>query len=162
MPFESFWFWLEGLALSGVIRESQWLFPVIEIAHVLKLAITVGTIALLDIRLLGLALQDRPVSALAAEVLPRTWLAFAATTVSGLLMFASAASYYLIIPAFRYKLLCLLLAGINMLVLHYGAWRRVQEWREERTIPPAARAAAALSLVFWSGVVIFGRWTGFF
>lgn len=162
MPFEQLWFWLEGLALSGVIRESQWLFPVIEIAHVLTLAITVGTIALLDIRLLGLALKDRPVKALAAEVLPWTWLAFSATAISGLLMFASAASYYLIIPAFGYKFLCLLLAGINMVVLHFGAWRGMADWREERAIPPAARAAAALSLVFWSGAVIFGRWTGFF
>lgn len=162
MPLEHLWFWLEGFVISGAIRESQWLFPMIEIAHVLTLGVTVGTIALLDIRLLGLALKDLPVKSLADEVLPWTWLAFAATTVSGLLMFASAASYYVIIPAFGYKLLCLLLAGINMLVLHFGAWREVAVWREEQAIPLAARTAAALSLVFWSGVVIFGRWTGFF
>lgn len=162
MPLETLWYWLESLAISTAIRESQWLFPAIEVAHVLTLAITVGTITLLDLRLLGLALRDRPVNAVATEVLPWTWGAFALTTLSGLLMFASAASYYLLVPAFRYKLLCLALAGLNMMVLHFGAWRQVAAWQDDEAIAPAARAAAGLSLLFWSGVVIFGRWTGFF
>lgn len=162
MPLEPLWYWLEGLAVSAAIRESQWLFPFIEIAHVLTLAITVGTIALLDVRLLGLALQGRPVQVVAAEVLPFTWIAFALTLVSGLLMFASAASYYLIVPAFLYKLACLALAGVNMLLLHLGPWREVAAWQEAESIPLAARTAAGLSLLFWSGVVILGRWTGFF
>jgi len=161
MSLESLWFRLEGFGLSGLIRESMWLFPVIETLHVITLAITVGSIAMLDFRLLGVGFDRRKVQATAADVLPWTWGAFVATCLSGGLMFASAASYYVTIPAFRYKLLCLALAGLNMLVLHLGAWRAVSRWQDGQ-VPQAAKAAAALSLAFWSGVVIFGRWTGFY
>ncbi len=162
MPLENLWYWLEGFGFAVAIRESMWIFPLIETLHVVTLVITVGTIAYLDFRLLGVAFRQRSVTATAAEVLPWTWGAFIATVVSGFLLFASAASYYVIIPAFRYKLLFLLLAGINMLVLHFGAWRQVAEWTDDSLIPPAAKGAAALSLLFWSCAVVFGRWTGFF
>jgi hypothetical protein len=162
MDLESAWFWLEGFAVSGTIRESMWVFPVIETLHVVTLAMTVGSIALLDFRLLGLGFDRRPVRTAARESLPWTWGAFTATCLSGFLMFASAASYYVTIPAFRYKALCLALAGINMLVLHFGRWRELDEWNEDAQIPASAKAAAALSLLFWGGVVLFGRWTGFY
>jgi hypothetical protein len=162
MDLAPVWSWLEGFALSGLIRESMWIFPVIETLHVVTLAITVGSIALLDAKLLGVGFDRRPVRVAAQEALPWTWGAFAATCASGGLMFASAASYYVTIPAFRWKALCLLLAGVNMLVLHTGAWRDVARWQEGAQVPPAAKAAAALSLVFWSGAVVFGRWTGFY
>jgi hypothetical protein len=162
MDFESIWFWLEGFAVAGTIRESMWVFPVIETLHVVTLAMTVGSIALLDFRLLGLGFDRRPVRSAASDVLPWTWGAFVATCLSGFLMFASAASYYVTIPAFRYKALCLLLAGVNMLVLHFGSWRDLGEWNDDVQIPGAAKAAAALSLLFWGGVVVLGRWTGFY
>jgi hypothetical protein len=162
MDIESLWFWLEGFGVSSLIRESTWVFPVIETLHVLTLAITVGSIALLDFRLLGLGFDRRPVRTAAAEALPWTWGAFIATCLSGALMFASAASYYVTIPAFRYKALCLALAGINMLVLHFGSWRELAAWDGDAQIPSEAKAAAALSLLFWGGVVVFGRWAGFY
>lgn len=162
MDLESIWFWLEGFAVSGTIRESMWVFPVIETLHVVTLAMTVGSIALLDLRLLGLGFDRRPVRHAARESLPWTWGAFIATCLSGFLMFASAASYYVTIPAFRYKALCLGLAGINMLVLHFGRWRELDAWNEGAEIPGAVKTAAALSLLFWGGVVLFGRWTGFY
>ena len=162
MDFERAWFWLEGFRISGTIRESMWVFPVIETLHVVTLAMTVGSIAILDLRLLGIGFDRRPVRHAAAEALPWTWLAFVATCASGFLMFASAASYYVTIPAFRYKALCLLLAGINMLVLHFGSWRDLGSCHDTARIPVAAKTAAALSLLFWAGVVVFGRWTGFY
>lgn len=159
---ENLWFWLESFEVSRVIRESQWVFPMIEALHVVTLAITVGSIALLDLRLLGWGLKDRSIVATARDALPWTWTAFFATVVSGFFMFASAASYYVIIPAFRYKVLFLVLAGANMLVLHFTAWREVADWSEAPRAPAGVRAAAVLSLVFWSLAVTFGRWTGFF
>lgn len=162
MDLDTFWFWLEGFAISNTIRESMWVFPVIETLHVLTLAITVGSIALLDFRLLGLGPDRRPPRFAAVETLPWTWAAFGATCLSGFLMFASAASYYVAIPAFRYKVLCLALAGINMLVLHFGSWRELGSWDDDARIPAAARTAATLSLLCWAGVVVFGRWTGFY
>lgn len=162
MDLESIWFWLEGFGVSNTIRESMWVFPVIESLHVLTLAITVGSIALLDFRLLGFGPDRRPVRHAAAEALPWTWAAFGVTCLSGFLMFASAASYYVAIPAFRYKALCLLLAGINMLVLHFGRWRELGSWDDDAQMPHAVKAAAFLSLLFWGGVVVFGRWTGFY
>src|ERR1700704_4273592 len=79
--------WLEGLDYSSVIRTSEWLFPTIETVHVLALTTVAGSIAMLDLRLLGITSRDRPVSQVAADILPWTWSGFLLAALSGFLMF---------------------------------------------------------------------------
>ena len=153
--------WLEESPLGVAITESEWLFPTIETLHVLALALVIGSIAMLDLRLLGVSNRDRGVIQLAEDTLPWTWSAFVVAAITGALMFVSAAtSYYDNVP-FRIKLVLLALAGVNMAVFHLTAFGAAHDWNFALPTPQAARIAASLSLLFWVGVVVAGRWIGF-
>jgi len=152
---------LENTALGQYIAASAWAFPTIEVVHVLSLATVFGSVALVDLRLIGLAFRHRRVTELSAEILPITWTAFVGAVVSGGLLLSSQATTYLANTSFRFKMLMLALAAVNMLIFHLVTWRTVEQW-DERGVPPmAARAAGLLSICLWAGVVVFGRWIGF-
>jgi hypothetical protein len=152
--------WLQNLAFPTLIRESDWLFPTIETIHVLALTLVVGSIAMVDLRLLGAASRSRPVSQVMAQALPWTWTAFTFAAFAGLLLFSSkAVTYYTDIP-FRIKMACLALAGINMLCFHLFTHRRLANW-DCGAPPVAARLAGGFSLSLWIAIVAAGRWIGF-
>jgi hypothetical protein len=152
--------WLQDRSFPTDIRESVWLFPTIETVHVFALVLVVGSIMTVDLRLLGITNKDRPFSQLAAEMLPWTWVAFAIAATAGLLMFSSKALiYYGNIP-FRIKMLCLVLAGFNMLVFHRVGARHLASWDSGKP-PKAAKFAGAASLLLWTAIVAAGRWIGF-
>jgi type III secretory pathway component EscS len=151
---------LQDLPLPTQIRESDWMFPTIETVHVFALVLVVGTIMTVDLRLLGIANKERPFSQVASEMLPWTWAAFAVAAIAGTLMFSSKAlTYYNNIP-FRLKMVCLLLAAINMVMFHWLGTRRLEAWDHGRP-PRAAKLAGGASLLLWTTIVAAGRWIGF-
>src|SRR5579862_7825166 len=153
--------WLESSRLAGSIRDSLYFFPLLEAFHVLGLTMVFGTIAIIDLRLLGLASTQRPFSRIARDVFRWTWLAFALTVTTGALMFITNAAVYYGNLFFRLKMTALALSGLNMLVFELTVFRSVQEWDREKAAPPAGRAAAAVSLVLWVSLIFLGRWIGF-
>jgi uncharacterized membrane protein len=152
--------WLESTAVGTAVRESS-LFPVIESAHVIAVTFVVGSVWIVDLRLLGLASRKLRVTRLAEEILPWTWGAFALAVITGGLLFSSRAAthYYENVP-FRLKMLLLVLAGLNMVLFHTTTYRRVAQW-ETGTLPFSAKIAGGLSIIFWVGIVASGRWIGF-
>jgi hypothetical protein len=158
---DSLFKWLETSALGTTVSQSTWLFPAIETVHVIALALVVGSIAVLDLRLLDRTWRVRAVTELTQDVLPWTWASFAIAATSGFLMFASAATKYAADTPFRIKMVLLLLAGANMLAFHRFTYRGVTAWDVGTPTPPAAKLAGGLSLLFWIGVVTCGRWVGF-
>ena len=153
--------WLEGTSLAVSIRDSWLLFPLLESIHVIGLSLVFGTIAIIDLRLLGLASIQRSFARMASEILTWTWAAFVITAVTGVLMFATNASGYARNNFFRAKLLLLVLAGINMLAFELTARKTIDRWDRARSAPPAGRAVAIISLVVWLGVIVAGRLIGF-
>lgn len=151
---------LQDFSLPTQIRESVWMFPTIETVHVFALVLVVGSIMTVDLRLLGLANKERRFSQVAAEMLPWTWTAFAVAALAGMLMFSSKAlTYYGNVP-FRLKMVCLLLAGINMALFHRLGVRRLATW-DHREPPRSAKLAGGASLLLWITIVASGRWIGF-
>ena len=161
MDGSTLWHALEASDIGTAVRESSWLFPIIETVHVFALVLVVGSIARVDLRLLGVRARSRTVSAAAAEWLPWTWSCFVLALGSGLLMFCSAAQKYADNLPFRIKLGLLALAGINMLVFQTATARGQAHWDSEASPPPAAKLAGAISLTLWIGVVTAGRWIGY-
>ncbi len=153
--------WLYATPLASTIRANELLFPWLESIHVLAITLVLGSIAVVDLRLLGIASKGRPVSKLIHEVLPVTWVAFAVAVATGGTLFASNALEYSHNFPFRMKMLLMLLAGINMLVFHVVTYRGVGKWDEAVRTPPAARFAGGFSIAVWLGIVAFGRWIGF-
>jgi hypothetical protein len=154
--------WLQTTAIAKAIGENEILFPWIESVHVLAIVLVVGTISIVDLRLLGIASRDLTVRRLMRDVIPYTWGAFAVAAITGLLMFSSDALHYSHNFFFRGKLILLALAGVNMAVFHLVGVGNIERWDTGtgRT-PIAARAAATISLLVWIAVVAFGREIGF-
>ena len=148
-------------SIRGDVPGSAWAFPIIETVHVLALATVYGTIAMVDLRMLGLVSRETRVSKVTGELLPLTWTAFAIAVISGTLMYVSKADTYWSNPQAQAKFICMALAGVNMFVYHFGVHRRVAEWDTALPPPFAARMAGGLSILLWTAIVFFGRWIGF-
>ncbi|MDR7415483.1 MAG: hypothetical protein QN193_09480 [Armatimonadota bacterium] len=147
---------LERSALGTWMRQALWAYPAAEILHLVGIALVVGSVALFDLRLLGLSPQI-PVSALSRHLLPWAWRGFALVVVSGLLMFAAHASAWWANPVFPVKMGLLAAAGLNRTVFHRGVYRTVNAWDQGVPPPRAAKVSGALSLVLWGGVLACGR-----
>jgi len=153
---------MEATPWGTAVRESTWLFPTIESIHVLALVLVVGSIMVVDLRLLNVASRQRSVKELTEDVLPWTWAAFGAAAITGTLLFSSSAIRYSGIWQFEAKMCMLVLAAINMGVFHLGAFRSVTHWDQPNVRPPvAARLAGGISLAIWVSIVALGRWIGF-
>ena len=147
--------------IGTTIRESATLFPWIESVHVLMIAAVVGTIAIVDLRLIGVASHRRGARQLIVDMLPFTWVAFVLALISGTLLFLSnATGYYQSMP-FRFKLLTILIAGINMAIFHMTAYRKIGDWDDRLPTPRAAKIAGFSSLTLWLVIVFLGRWIGY-
>jgi hypothetical protein len=151
---------LQHSALGMTIQQSTWMFPTIETVHVFALAAVFGSIALVDLRLLGVLSKERSVTVVTKELLPWTWGAFILAAVSGSLLFTSRAADYMQIWVFPAKFVFMGLAGVNMLVFHFVTQKSIAKWDTGRPVL-GARVAGALSLIFWAGVVFCARQTGF-
>ena len=159
MPFTEFWAWLEGLPLSEYIGFTWW-FPFLESIHVLAITLLVGSILMVDLRLLGVAALSYAASRVTRELVPWTWGALCVAVVTGTGLFMTRASTYIEHPPFQLKLVFLLLAGANMALFQLRTFRDVEAWDNAAVTPVAARVAGATSLLLWAGVVLAGRWIG--
>jgi len=135
---------------------------VIETVHVLAITLLAGTVAAVDLRLLGLILRREKVADVAGQVLPLTWAGFAVMLITGVLLFVSEAQKSYGNMAFRAKMVLLILAGVNPLIFHFTIYRRVGTWDDAAVVPRRARAAAIASLTLWSGIIIAGRAIAYF
>ena len=144
------------------LRESDYAFSIVESVHVLSITLLVGTIALLDLRMLGVVLRQVSVTRIARTVFPLVWTGFTIMFISGSLLFWAEAAKMYVNPAFRIKIVLLALVGLNPLIFHTTVYRRVHEWETLPRSPWRARAAAAASIILWAGVIVAGRAIAYF
>ena len=153
--------WLDQTSVGSAIRQSLWLFPAIETMHLLGMAALLATITLLDLRLMGLAARDQPISKMSARLIPWAWLAFAVQVITGTLLFSSEAVKIYGNPAFRLKMLLLLLAGGQALIFQTLVPRKLTAWDDRPALPVAAKVIGLTSILLWLGIVTAGRFIGF-
>jgi hypothetical protein len=161
MQIDAFLKLIEASRFATTLRDSIWMFPIIESIHVISFTLVVGTIAIIDLRLLGLASAQRSFQRMASDILKWTWAAFALTVATGITMFATNAGIYYHNPFFRTKMLLLVLAGVNMAAFEVTAGRTIHQWDKARSAPGTGKAVAILSLSIWIGVIFMGRMIGF-
>jgi hypothetical protein len=153
--------WLQHTPLSTTIRESDWVFPTIECVHVIAFVTVVGSIAVVDLRLIGVASRDRRISDLTEELLPLTWIAFGVAAAAGLLLFISKPVTYTQNVFFLGKMVLLLAAGVNMALFQRLVHPRLVGQPADSPPPLVARASGLASLTLWIAIVACGRWIGF-
>ena len=152
---------LQDTAIPTAIREGETLFPWIECVHVLAVTIVLGSILMVDLRLIGLLSRQRSVSQTTADALPITWSAFAMAVLSGALLFSSNATTYAHNSYFQAKVVLILVAGLNMAAFHLFLAHDAHTWHTGALTPPRARLAGAVSLCLWVSIAACGRWIGF-
>jgi hypothetical protein len=147
---------VEATGIARAMRESLWLYPGVEIVHIAGFAILVGSIAMFDLRLLGVA-KTLPVRAVARFLLPWTIASLVLIVPTGLAMFATHASDFIGNPAFVTKMSLLMVAGINAALFHAGVFQGAANWDVGVGAPIVARMQAVVSLLLWVGVISCGR-----
>ncbi|MBV9510486.1 MAG: hypothetical protein JO303_09430 [Caulobacteraceae bacterium] len=148
---------LQDTPVAQAVADSAWIFPTTESIHVAAITLVVGAVALVDLRLIGVASTGRSVRELETQYLPITWAAFAVGAITGAVMFLAKPTSYAHNPFFLAKLVLLGLAAVNMLVFHFVVEPRQTAGRGGQ----AARVSGAVSLAIWIGVIAVGRWIGF-
>ena len=158
MSVLSFFQWCQASALGTAIRDSQWLFPVIEAVHLLGLAMMGGFVLLVDMRLMGLSMPRKPVAALAREIQP--WLigALSVMLITGLLLYTSEPLKLYYNPAFWMKMSFL----TSAIVYTFTVRRAVLAADETRVGPVWGKLVALVSIALWAGVGVGGRAIGFY
>ena len=147
---------IEGLAIAKAMREELWLYPAVEIVHIIGFSILVGSVVMFDLRVLGLSRQIS-VRALARHLLPWSVAALLIIVPTGLLMFSAHAGDFLGNRAFQLKMALLLTAGMNAAIFHTGPFQSAATWDTNATAPLGARVSVALSLVIWFSIIGCGR-----
>ncbi len=146
MIFEKLWQGLEASPVGDFVASSSWAFPTLETVHVIAIVTVLGSIAVMDLRLLGLASTESKVTEIEHDTLRWTWGAFVLAAVTGLLLFVSKATSYMVNPFFLWKMVLIALAGVNMAVFHIRTWPSVATWDIGREAPRAGKIAAGMSL----------------
>ena len=148
---------------STSIRESEWTFPIIQTFHILGIFLFYGAIALVDLRILGVALREKSADAVANALLPMSWVGFAVMAISGGLLFAAQADKIYTNAFLIAKFALIIFAGINLVAFHATSGRSIAVWGGEGGLAPlSARAGAAASFLLWTAVVIAGRFIAYF
>jgi uncharacterized protein DUF6644 len=142
-----------------MFMESAWGWPTIESIHFLGLTLLFGSIVVWDLRLLGLA-REVPIRAF-HRLVPFAVLGFAINITSGSMFLMAQPDQYVYNPAFHFKLLFIALAGVNVLVFYVTMFRRIER-TDTKYAPAGVKVSGALSLMFWTGVIICGRLLTFY
>jgi hypothetical protein len=155
---------VQSIEQSGVgewMRGNLLAMPYVNALHVLCITVVYGTILVVDLRLLGLLDRSRAVTRVSDEMLRFTWVAFIGAVITGAMFFSANATTYWFNLAFRFKMLAIVLAGLNMLVFQFVTYRGVAAWDQGVPTPRAAKLAGALSILLWTTVIVLGRVIGF-
>lgn len=143
--------------LGTALRESIYMFPIVEGLHLIGLAFSFGLLMFIDLRLLGVFLQSEPTQELLHSLRPWLLGGFAVTVITGVLLFIATATKVILLPVFYFKLGFMVLAGINALVFELNWGRTVEVWGKQPVLPNSIKYAGLASLVLWSVVIIAGR-----
>jgi hypothetical protein len=146
--------WLAATENSTALRESLFMYPLVESSHV-------GLTVMFDLRLLGLALTRVTVSDMANRILPWVRAGFAVMVATGVLLFYAIPVRTYQSVWFRGKVIMLVLAAINIWYFHYRVYPSVETWDTDAKLPWQARRAGLASLILWGGIIVAGRFIAY-
>lgn len=156
IPDTGVWSDLATTSLSVFLRESTWAYPILEIAHIIGIALVFGSILAYDLRVLGRH-RSLPLDTLGRHLLPWVWTGFVLNATSGLLLFVSNPVEFAANPALQYKLALIALAGLNAAYFQWRIAPAIPAWNIGTPAPVTARLSALLSIGLWISVIAAGR-----
>jgi len=144
------WEALQHTGWVTTLATSRWLYGLVSVVHYSAVFFCVGTIVLLDLRILGVADRNQALSVLAEQLRPWTWIGFGAVAVSGFLLFAVEAGDFAAVTPFRLKMLVIVLAVVSALAIEWS----MPKWDRAPVVPVTARVVALISILLWLGAIL--------
>lgn len=139
------------------IRESVWIYPIIETTHVLGMCVFLGFVVMMDLRLVSATMRSAPVTEVQQRLFPWQMLGLAIMVLSGALLVLSEPLRFYGNIFFRVKVVLLVLAVVNAMTFHTTIYKRVAVWDRDAVPPAGARLAGVVSIVIWAAIVVCGR-----
>jgi len=153
--------WMQNSDIGTGIRESIWLFPIVEATHVLALAFSVGVLVWFDLRLMGWGMKHQPISQVHKQMMPLAFVGFVVMFITGVLLFWSEAEKCYLSGFFRAKVVFLVLAGLNAGFFELSTKKTIEDWDKYPIPPVKARMAGLISIISWTAVIIAERATAY-
>jgi hypothetical protein len=144
------WDVLQHAGWVTALATSRWLYGLVSVVHYSAVLFCIGTIVLLDLRILGVADRNQALSAVAGQLRPLTRIGFGSVVVSGFLLFTVEAGDFAAATLFRVKMLIIVLALVSALAIEW----RVPTWDRAPVMPMTARLVALISIVLWLGAIL--------
>ena len=144
------WAALQHAEWVTILATSRWLYGLASVVHYVALLSCIGTIVLLDLRILGVAERNQALPAFAGQLRPWIWIGSGAAVVSGFLLFATEAGDYAAVTPFHVKMLIVALALISALAIEWS----VPKWNRAPVIPVTAKLLALISIALWLGAIL--------
>jgi hypothetical protein len=160
-PAASIFFWLESSNAASFIRQSLWLYPIVEIVHIAGFAVLVGAALLFDVRLLGFS-KKIPVKECVGYFIFWARLSLFAVIPSGFILFMVDATTLVLNPVFLLKLVLIGVAFVNALIFHQFTLKSVSQWNVNLQTPKAAKMSGLISIILWLAVISCGRLIAYF
>lgn len=148
--------WLDSSQLGSAMRGDLWLYPMVEVVHIIGFAVLVGSVVMFDLRVLGLS-KTIAVTALARHLLTWSIAALLLIVPAGLMMFTAHPHDFASNDIFILKLCLIATAGVNAVLFHVGVYRSVNRWNTDVAAPALAKIQALLSIGLWMSVILCGR-----
>ena len=156
---QSFCDWLSNTSLSLTIQTVMWIIPAVQTIHILCVAIVMSCMAMLDLRLIGVAGKRQPISRMVSKFVPWVWGALPVLLTTGIILTIGEPSRELLNPYFRAKMLMLeIVIGITFVVQRQNK-KDTSFWELRRG---TAAIAGAFSLLLWVGIITAGRWIAYY
>lgn len=152
---------LEQSAFASAIRESSWAYPLANVGHIVALTLFAGSVAVMDLRLLG-AFAKTPPAAVVRPARIAAMLGLAMMALTGFMLFAAEASHVAMNPVFQIKAGLIALAILNALVIAGPVVSALGRAGPDAAVRVRAKVAAALSLALWIAVAACGRLIAYF
>jgi hypothetical protein len=153
--------WLQNTPLFVFIREAVYGYPITLASHLVFISLSAAMIAVTDLRLLGLALRDYPVSDIVDQLRIPKRIGFLFAAGCGFLIFGIKSEEYYYNAFFRVKLLLFLLVGVHALIFRRSVYNRARELDALNPQPLRAKLAAGVSLLLWTSIACAGRGIGY-
>jgi hypothetical protein len=151
--------WLRDTWIGEFVRNSTWAFPTLQSLHFIGMALLIGIVCAIDLRVLGVA-RAIPLAPL-HRLLPLAFIGFGLNLLTGIFFFCHDPWVYAFNPAFRLKILLILVAGLNALWFRLGVFLDLETWGPGIEASRLAKTISALSLLIWLGVITAGRYIAF-
>ena len=153
--------WIEGTRPNHVVQNVFWIIPVVQTVHILSVSIVVASMAMLDLRLMGVGLGRHSIASMAHRFMPWAWSALLLLLLSGTVLIVGEPGRSLGNWVFQLKMSLLLLAVIASLIVSQRLKDDQDFWERSTRLRLASRILGLLLLLLWVGVVVCGRWIAY-